>query len=109
MEDMNAEKALTILKIPKNRSNANFSMDRKVLDDSFKSILHKRVKVKDVDPGYTDKIEQRHILEGRLGLFLFNNNTVAQEAAHLSGKQEVKGSSPSQQLFVNPETYLVTD
>ena len=47
---------MTILKIPKNRSSANFSMERKVLDDGFRTILHRRVKVKDVDPGYIEKI-----------------------------------------------------
>ena len=64
MEDMNVEKAFTILKIPKNRSAVNLSMERKVLDDSFRTLLHKRVKVKDADPSYTDKIEQRHVFEG---------------------------------------------
>ena len=49
-EQMSVEKALTVLKIPQSR-NVNYN-DRTLLDDSFRSQLHKRVRVSDGDPDY---------------------------------------------------------
>ena len=64
MEDMSLEKAVSILKLPNGRSNVNLQIERLVLDDSFREQVHKRLKVRDADPEYRTKVEQRHVLDG---------------------------------------------
>lgn len=62
-EEMNADKAITILKLPKPRSNA-LNIERPVMEDHFKDyICNNRVKVSHSDPQYHKKVEQRHVLE----------------------------------------------
>ena len=50
------------MKIPTGRGS-NIS-DRRVLDEKFLNLIHKRHKVTSNDPDYERKIENRHVLEG---------------------------------------------
>ena len=67
-ELMSYEKATMILQIPVQRSST--VNDKTIVEDCFKHMIHRRLRVKTDDPEYDDKIEKRHVLDGELDTLL---------------------------------------
>ncbi|CAB4063322.1 unnamed protein product [Lepeophtheirus salmonis] len=61
-EEMNFEKAMNLLRVPKMRCTNTFN-DKILLDKCFMSYFRHRYKISENNPLYQEKAEKRHVLE----------------------------------------------
>ncbi len=64
-EDMDPEKAFTVLNVPAaKRSSTLTDLDRTLLDSCFMDLIHNRIKIASADNLYNVKTSERHVYEG---------------------------------------------